>query len=219
LTEVEVLATLPMINMFVEDVAECFLNIQSQGIQAVLQKYPSIQYRDPSQDEVFLNDEQKKFIIAQIVTFEKKLKDAFNSIQAEKSKLEDELHNLYKNGADMSAEKKDRYNSLCQTYENIRYAGAVLKDYFNLEFSVTMGEEPVSDPTLKNFINNTTREYTKEQLVKFFDDEKEISLYLELIDPSQILESTASNVIIETTDEKKRMNSLTKWSIRTSWRV
>lgn len=54
-----------------------------------------------------------------------------------------------------------------------------------------------------NFINNTTKDYSRDQLINFYEDEDEVSLYLDLLDPAKIKESMASNVIVETSDEKK----------------
>jgi hypothetical protein len=94
-----------------------------------------------------------------------------------------------------------------------RYAGLArcrqrkrrLKDFYNLEVTVVVKDEPGSDSTLMNFIKNTTKDYTRDQLCDFFEDEDEVVLYLDLINPSLIKESTSSNVIVETADDKKRM--------------
>ena len=79
-----------------------------------------------------------------------------------------------------------------------------LKEFYNLEITVAVKDEGGSDSTLMNFIKNTTKEYTRDQLVTFYEDEEEISLYLDLLNPDLIKESTSSNVILETSDEKKR---------------
>lgn len=54
-----------------------------------------------------------------------------------------------------------------------------------------------------NFIKNTTKDYTRDQLEAFFEDEDEVALYLDLLNPDLIKESISSNVILETSDEKK----------------
>lgn len=70
--------------------------------------------------------------------------------------------------------------------------------------TVVVKDEPGSDSTLMNFIKNTTKDYSRDQLCGFFEDEDEVALYLDLIDPAMIKESTSSNVIVETADDKKR---------------
>lgn len=61
----------------------------------------------------------------------------------------------------------------------------------------------MKDSTVTNFIKNTTKSYTREQLVTFFEDDEEIALYLNLIDSEEIKESQSSNVILGTTNENK----------------
>lgn len=65
-------------------------------------------------------------------------------------------------------------------------------------------EEIYNDSTLMNFIKNTTKEYSKEQLTGIYEDEEETTLYLDLLDPDLIKESTSSNVILESNDDKRR---------------
>lgn len=83
-----------------------------------------------------------------------------------------------------------------------------LKDFYNLEVTVPVKDDSNSDSTLMNFIKNTTKSYTREQLEAFFEDEDEICLYLDLINPDLIKESISSNVILETSDEKKCISIL-----------
>ena len=205
--------------MFLVDVAECFLNHQSETLKSILNSHPNMTYKDPSQDEIFLNEDQRKYIHAQILSFQKRLEDTQNAISIEKSRLEDDLHEIYKKGGEMSTDKMDKYKSLCATFESIRNTGVLFKEFFNLDFCVAPKEDNAGDSALTNFINNTTNVYTREQLVQFYDDEKEIELYLNLLSQDLIKESTASNVILEVngTEEKKRKQySLTQWSTKIS---
>jgi hypothetical protein len=64
-------------------------------------------------------------------------------------------------------------------------------------------DDSTSDSTLMNFIKNTTKDYSRAQLEVFYEDEDEIALYLDLLNPDLIKESISSNVILETSDEKK----------------
>lgn len=56
---------------------------------------------------------------------------------------------------------------------------------------------------MHNFIKNTTKAYNREQLVTFFEDDEEIALYLNLVDPELIKESQSSNVILGASNENK----------------
>jgi hypothetical protein len=61
----------------------------------------------------------------------------------------------------------------------------------------------MKDSALHNFIKNTTKAYNREQLVTFFEDDEEIALYLNLVDPELIKESQSSNVILGASNENK----------------
>lgn len=61
----------------------------------------------------------------------------------------------------------------------------------------------MKDSALHNFIKNTTKAYTREQLVTFFEDDEEIALYLNLVDPELIKETQSSNVILGASNENK----------------
>lgn len=69
-----------------------------------------------------------------------------------------------------------------------------------------------------NFIKNTTKNYTRDQLEAFYEDEEETSLYLDLLNPDLIKESISSNVILETSDEKKCNSSLLSGLQRLLWK-
>jgi hypothetical protein len=74
---------------------------------------------------------------------------------------------------------------------------------YNQDFFIINEEDEMKDSTVTNFIKNTTKSYTREQLVTFFEDDEEIALYLNLIDSEEIKESQSSNVILGTTNENK----------------
>lgn len=125
MNESDVLGSLGLINMFIEDLAEPFLNIRSKALQDVLEKFPELSYQECSAEGVYLKDEQKKFINAQILAYVKKFEEVQAIVTVEKSRQEDELHDIFKKGGEMTADKKEKYEAICATFEKIRWTGTL----------------------------------------------------------------------------------------------
>lgn len=111
--------------MFIEDLAEPFLNIKCTALQEILERFADLNYQDCSNEEVYLKDEQKKFINMQILTYVKKFEEVQTMITVEKSRQEDELHDIFKKGGEMTADKKEKYEGICSTFEKIRWTGTL----------------------------------------------------------------------------------------------
>lgn len=111
--------------MFIEDLAEPFLNIKSNTLQEILDKFPDIGYQECSNEFVYLKEEQKKFINQQILSFVKKFEEVQATITTQKSRQEDELHDIFKKGGEMTADKKEKYEGICSTFEKIRWTGTL----------------------------------------------------------------------------------------------
>lgn len=111
--------------MFIEELAEPFLNIPSQTITSLLERYPNIHYEDTSAEMVYLKEEQKKYINQQIIAFSRRLEEVYASVSVEKGRQEDELHDIYKKGAEMTTERREKYEAICQSFESIRWTGTL----------------------------------------------------------------------------------------------
>lgn len=201
--DVDVLASLPLINMFVEHLAEPFLNLKSKTIESLQEKHPAIDYRDCFEEKFYLREEQKKYVNVQISTFMKYLEATLKSVSTEKARQEEEIHEIYKRGSEMPVEKKEKYEQISSVYESLLSTGLTVRDFYNHEFTIQDKDETQQESTILNFIKNTTNTYTKEQLISFYEDEEEAALYLDLLDPDLIKESASSGLILETTDDKK----------------
>lgn len=124
-TETEVLNSLSLVNMFVEDLSEPLLNIRSNALQKIQEENKDLVYEDCSQEMTYLKEEQKKFINSQIAGFAKKFKEVQAIIATEKSRQEDELHEIYKKGAEMTPEKREKYEGICAKYESLGLTGTL----------------------------------------------------------------------------------------------
>lgn len=111
--------------MFLEELAETFLNIRSNVLQKMIEENPALNYQDFSQEHTYLKEEQKKYIHSQILLFVKKFKEVQAIVAVEKSKQEDELHEIYKKGAEMTPEKKEKYEGICAKFESIGLTGTL----------------------------------------------------------------------------------------------
>lgn len=195
--------------MFVEQLAEPFLNLKSKTVEALLEKHPTIEYRDCSEEKFYLRDDQKKYINLQVSAFMKSLEAALKNVSLEKARQEEEIHEIYKRGSEMPAEKKEKYEQVSAVYESLLSSGLTVRDFFNHEFTIQDRDESQQESTILNFIKNTTNSYSKEQLVSFYEDEEEAALYLDLLDPDLIKESASSGLILETSDDRKSSRRLT----------
>lgn len=124
-SEAEVMGCLGLVNMFVSDLAESFLNVQSSTLHELLESFTVVEYQDSSSEAQYLKDDQKKFIHSQLHAFVKKFEETQAMIAVEKSRQEDELHQIFKRGAEMPADKKESYEGTCFKYEQIRWTGAL----------------------------------------------------------------------------------------------
>jgi hypothetical protein len=111
--------------MFIEDLAEPFLNVKSKTLQELLDKFPAIVYQDCSSEGLYLKEEQKKYINAQILLYLRKFEEVQAIVAVEKSRQEDELHEIFKKGGEMTADKKEKYEAICATFEKIRWTGTL----------------------------------------------------------------------------------------------
>lgn len=119
------MACLGLVNMFVADLAEPFLNVRSETLQKLLESCPELQYEDCSAEGQYLKEDQKKFFHQQLHAFAKKLEETLAVVAVEKSRQEDELHEIFKRGAEMPADKKESYEAICSKYEQIRWTSTL----------------------------------------------------------------------------------------------
>ena len=190
--------------MFVEELAEPFLNVKSNSIEGLLSKSSGIEYFECSQEKNYLSAEQKNFINLQIIAFSKKLEGVHDAVVKEKGRQEDEIYEIYKKTSEMSPEKKEKYSQVSALFETVKTCGSLLKDFYNLELTTSGVDESQQDSALMNFIKKTTKEYSREKLVSFFEDEEEAAMYLDLLDPELIREASSTSVLLEAGDDKKR---------------
>lgn len=124
-SESDLLNSLGLINMFIEDLAEPFLNIKSKTLAEVLNNFPQLSYKDCSSERSYLNENQSGFIQKQIAAFIKRFKEVQQAINLEKSRQEDELHDIIKRFGETTTEKKEKYERICSIYEKMRWTGTL----------------------------------------------------------------------------------------------
>ena len=96
------------------------MNIKSSTIAQLLKEKPYLTYIDTSEDTVYLKEDQKKYIYTQLITFARRLEEVQAITSSEKGRQEDDLHEIYKKGLDMTSERRERYEAICATFEQAR---------------------------------------------------------------------------------------------------